>query len=272
MIYLFSSKPQTIAQYFRSSSREYTLVDKDLFNGFLATYNPKPGDLGIVYDFGKIIPEKLLQNLFMVNVHFSLLPKYRGATPVEAAILAKETVTGITIQKMVKAMDAGDIVVTKEVRIDPIWSSGQLQQYMDSLLPDMLDRLLSQPVEKWKFVPQVGEGSICYKVLLNREKAELNFATMDSDEIFARVKAFNPEPYGWIQIKHNTQIKAMNILRVELDPITVLKPKELVFVKKKGVIIGCKLGSVLVTELVIAGSKPLSGGDIVALKGSISLV
>lgn len=76
---------------------------------------------GIAVAYGKIFPEELIAAFpkGVLNVHYSLLPKYRGATPTEAALLAGDAVTGVTIQKMVKALDAGDIISQQEISIAP---------------------------------------------------------------------------------------------------------------------------------------------------------
>lgn len=78
-------------------------------------------EYAIVVAYGKIFPEALIESFphGVLNVHYSLLPKYRGATPMEAALLAGDLVTGVTIQKMVKELDAGDIIAQKETEIAP---------------------------------------------------------------------------------------------------------------------------------------------------------
>ncbi len=271
MIYLFSSKPQTVEKFFRDEQIEYQLVDKDKYGVFLQTYIPSTEDLGIVYDFGKIIPEELLQNLLLLNLHFSLLPKYRGSIPVEAAIKAGETVTGITIQKMANGIDVGDILLQETVEIHPDWSAGELQLFMDSLLPSILKKLFEIPRSEWKFVPQVGEPSVCYMRELNRENAYVDFGELDSKTVINLIRAFNPEPYAWTNITKGSSMLAMNLLRATDYPEIVLAPSEILFQKGKGLAIGCASGTVLITNLVISGSKPLAGADIVSLKGSILL-
>lgn len=76
---------------------------------------------GVAVAYGKIFPEKLISAFpkGVLNVHYSLLPKYRGATPTEAALLAGDSVTGVTIQKMVLALDAGEILAQEEISIAP---------------------------------------------------------------------------------------------------------------------------------------------------------
>lgn len=83
----------------------------------------------VVVAYGKIFPEKLISAfpLGVLNVHYSLLPKYRGATPLEGALLAGETKTGVTIQKMVKQLDAGDILAQNEVDIEPSDTAKELR-------------------------------------------------------------------------------------------------------------------------------------------------
>ncbi|MCC7303961.1 hypothetical protein IT418_00900 [bacterium] len=257
--------------YLKEKGIVYELVDKEKYGVFLQSYIPHVGDWGLVYDFGKILPEDLLQNLLMINIHFSLLPKFRGAIPVEAAILTGEKETGITFQKMVKEMDMGDIIFSHTVAIEPQWTSGELQKYMDSLLPGLLDKLFTNQKQGIVFTPQQGEGSICYKRELNRVAAKINFAEMTAEEIIRKVRAYNPEPLAWTDILRNGKSFEMNLLRGSVFNDLQLEPKKIQFLKQKGLAIGTKKGTVLITSLTIAGSKQLNGGDIVALKGSLEL-
>lgn len=270
MIYLFSSTPQTLEAFFRLKEMPYVLVTKDTYDSFLREYVPSHGDLGIVYDFGKIIPQSLLDKLLLLNIHFSLLPKYRGATPVEAAILNGEKETGITIQKMVKAMDAGDILAVRKVSIDMTWTAGELQKHMDSLLPPMLEDILLIPMDKWNFSVQVGEPTFCYISLLKRESALLKISEMSTNQVLQSVRAYNPEPLAWVRIqKRNGEESTMNILRAEKYEEQLSESMQ--FIKKKGLAVKTLNGAVMLTEIVIAGQKTVRNGDIVALKGQFEL-
>lgn len=86
-------------------------------------------DYALVVAYGKIFPEALIESFphGVLNVHYSLLPKYRGATPMEAALLAGDPTTGVTIQKMVKELDAGDIIAQQETTIDPEETARELR-------------------------------------------------------------------------------------------------------------------------------------------------
>ena len=92
-------------------------------------------EYAVVVAYGKIFPESLISAfpLGVLNVHYSLLPKYRGATPMEAALLAGDEVTGVTVQKMVKALDAGDILAQEETPIAPTETARELRPRLIAL-------------------------------------------------------------------------------------------------------------------------------------------
>jgi len=101
-------------------------------------------EYGIVVAYGKILPDALIQ-LFpkgLLNVHYSLLPKYRGASPVEAALLAGDAVTGVAVQKLVHELDAGDIIAIKEVAIEPEETTKELRPRLVGLGAELLAGVL----------------------------------------------------------------------------------------------------------------------------------
>ena len=97
-------------------------------------------DYAVVVAYGKILPEALIHAFpkGVLNVHYSLLPKYRGATPVEAALLAGDETTGVTIQQMVKALDAGDIIAQEETAIIPTETTVELRPRLVSIGAELL--------------------------------------------------------------------------------------------------------------------------------------
>jgi methionyl-tRNA formyltransferase len=106
-------------------------------------------ELGICVAYGKLLPEPLIAAFpkGILNIHYSLLPKYRGASPVESALLAGEHTTGVAIQKMVKEMDAGDVIALQEVAIGPSETARELRPRLvrigAELLADILPRYLA---------------------------------------------------------------------------------------------------------------------------------
>ena len=105
-------------------------------------------EYAVVVAYGKILPDELISTFprGVLNVHYSLLPKYRGASPVESALLAGDTVTGVAIQKMVREMDAGEVLALTEVPIDPEETAKELKPRLikmgAALLVDTLPKFI----------------------------------------------------------------------------------------------------------------------------------
>lgn len=112
-------------------------------------------DYAICVAYGKIFPEELIKAfpLGVLNVHYSLLPKYRGATPLEAALLAGESETGVTIQKMVKELDAGDIIAQKVTEIAPSETALEVRPRLIKMGAEMLVETL--PLYVGEFVTPI---------------------------------------------------------------------------------------------------------------------
>jgi len=106
----------------------------------LSTFNFQ---LSVVVAYGKILPEKILKQSKFINIHYSLLPKYRGASPVESAILEGETETGVTIQRMVLQLDAGPILMQEKVEITPTETALDLKKRLTKLGGEMLVEFLN---------------------------------------------------------------------------------------------------------------------------------
>lgn len=151
---------------------------------YIQTENPDVSkfDLSIVVAYGKIIPENILNapRLGSINIHYSLLPKYRGASPVESAILNGETETGITIQKMAFAMDSGPIIAKKEVSILPEETAPELRQRLIKIGGELLVKILPDVIlGKLKEMPQnENEATFCKKI-----KKEYGLIDLEGDAI-----------------------------------------------------------------------------------------
>jgi len=110
----------------------------------IATIASNGAELGICVAYGKIFPETLITTFpkGVLNVHYSLLPRHRGATPLEAALLAGDTSTGVTVQKMVKALDAGDIIAQKSVEVEEHETARDLRPRLIQLGAELLAETL----------------------------------------------------------------------------------------------------------------------------------
>lgn len=148
-------------------------------------------DLFVVVAYGKIIPEKIINipTHGTINVHYSLLPKYRGATPVESAILHGDTTTGVSIQQMVFALDAGDIIASEELSIleddtTPILRD-KLNTIALTLLPKTIEAIFSGTITR---KPQ-DESLVSHFGKLSKEDGELDLSGNDIEN-WRKYKAF----------------------------------------------------------------------------------
>ena len=131
----------------------------------------------LVVAYGKIIPEEILNipKLGSINVHYSLLPKYRGASPVESAILNGDQETGVSIQKMVYQMDAGPILAEEKVIIGETETAPELRKRLIKIGGELLVKTLPDFIEgKIKARPQEGEATHCKKIKKEDGLIDLN--------------------------------------------------------------------------------------------------
>jgi methionyl-tRNA formyltransferase len=280
MIYLFSSTPEVVEKYLQTKQIPYTLIPKERFADFLLNIETLTNeDWGISFNYGKLFPVSLLEKIKIVNVHFSLLPQYRGAVPVEAAILNGDVLSGITLQWTSEGLDEGDIIMMRDIEVPAKTPAGDIRTLYMQHLPQMLDDLfkISTNPGDWESYKQQGDVSYCSKSMVTRENSQLHFDKLSAVELYRRVYAFNPNPYAWCHIEFGGQSMTMNILDAEVigHPVHIpkqLKPGEISWLKGKGMVIGTVLGYILATQVVVAGKKALKNGDIVSMKGNLKII
>jgi len=146
-------------------------------------------DLGadtiIVCAYGLLIPDSMLERGLWLNVHPSLLPRWRGAAPVERSLLAGDTQTGVTIHETVKELDAGPIAAQRAFAVAPEDDAGAVFARAAELAVELLDEALPEPT----FVPQQGEAT--YAAKLEPADRELDLS-QPADELVNRVRALSP--------------------------------------------------------------------------------
>jgi len=221
-------------------------------------------DLGVVAAYGKILPEWLLAlpRLGMVNVHASLLPKYRGAAPVHRAVMAGERETGVTIMRVVKALDAGPMIDRVRTSIGPDETSEEVECRLSeqgaALLVDVVDRLAEGPLEE----RDQDDAEATYAHKLTRDDSPLDW-TLGARAVHDRVRGLHPWPHastlldGRRLIVHRTSTGAP--LASPLPPGTV------VAASRAGVTVACGDGGT-VNLLVVQpeGRRAMPAGDFLA--------
>ena len=152
-------------------------------------------DLGVVVAFGQFIPKQAreLPRLGMINAHASLLPRWRGAAPIEWAIREGDALTGISVMRLVREMDAGDVCLRREIPIGADETAGELAQRLARLAADALVEAVGEMAAgRARFAPQPAEG-VTLAPKLDRSFAELDLAE-PLERVYARVRAATPRP------------------------------------------------------------------------------
>ena len=153
-------------------------------------------DLVLTIGYGVLLPESILSlpKHGFLNLHFSLLPAYRGAAPAQRALLNGETVTGVTVFQLDKGMDTGPIFVQEEIEINNTWRSFELLQQLANLGPKVVQRSLDMIQTGHGSMQQTGVSSIAPKI--SKAEAKIDFNDT-AHNIYNAVRAFTYEPGAW---------------------------------------------------------------------------
>lgn len=161
-----------------------------------------PINLNVVVAYGKILPENLinLPKLGTINIHYSLLPKYRGASPVEATLLNGDNTTGVSIQKMAYKLDSGPILASREVPVGIDETKEELKNKLINLGGNLLCEILPNLLDGNIIQKPQNESSAIFCKKINKEDGELN---LDNDPLqnYNKYRAF----YGWPGVYFFTQ-------------------------------------------------------------------
>lgn len=212
-------------------------------------------DCVITIGYGVLLPEEILTlpRHGFLNLHFSLLPAYRGAAPVQRAIENGETVTGVTVFALDKGMDTGAIYSNAELFIDPTWRTGELMQALAQMGPSVVDTALiaiAHGVE-----PQKQEGISSSAPKISRKEAQINWS-QSAAQIACKVRAFYPAPGAW-SIWDGVIIK-LTRAKISQGELAI---GEIAIIDGE-VVVGCGSESALsLISVLPAGKKEMSAGD-----------
>lgn len=168
-----------------------TLKDPD----FRAQMEDLKSDIGVVFAYGKILPQWLLDlpKHGIINIHASLLPRWRGAAPIQRAIMEDDKVTGVTIMEVVFELDAGDILLQEEIEIEPQDTAETLALRMSAVSSELIIQALDG-IEDGTITPKKQDPSgVTYANKITDEDAQVNWGR-PADVIYNQVRALNPKP------------------------------------------------------------------------------
>jgi methionyl-tRNA formyltransferase len=189
--------------------------------GLVSYIKEESPDLVIVAAFGMILPAELLRVPIFgaLNVHPSMLPKYRGPSPIEAAILAGDKKTGVTIMELSEKMDAGNIVAQKEFLL----SGGETTPELQNKTAQMGGEMLIEVIPRWLnhelvSIPQV-EDDATYTKLISKDDGKINFTFESAEKIERKCRAYTPWPgvYAYWE-KKKLDFYEIKTINRELNP------------------------------------------------------
>lgn len=205
----------------------------------------------VVAAYGLVLPPVLLALPAhgCLNVHASLLPRWRGAAPIQRALLAGDAVTGITIMRMDEGLDTGPILLQEEISIAPDDTGGSLHDKLAQLGARLIVRALeTHPVP----IAQPATG-VTYAARITRSEAEIDWRSA-AEEIERRIRAFDPVPGA--QTRHEGVV--LKIWRAEVEGGVGAAPGTVCSAGPDGIVVACGRGVLRITELQRAGGKRLA--------------
>lgn len=217
-------------------------------------------DILVVVAYGRILPDDMLEvpKYGAINVHASLLPKYRGAAPIQWAVLNDDKITGVTTMYLASEMDTGDIIYTAETEIGEFETSGELFDRLMVMGAELLDRTL-RDIEAGTAprTPQ-DHSKASYVKMLDKSLSPIEWAKTPR-EIIKQIYGLQPWPVATAELDG----KVFKIYSAEYTQNkTVKAPGSVVSAGKKGIEIACLGGeTLLITELQAAGKKRMKASD-----------
>ena len=218
-----------------------------------------PCDILVLSSFGKIMPKEVLSHpkIAPLNIHFSILPLYRGASPIQSALLNGDIKTGISFMEMVESLDEGPVFDVSEVEISDSDNRISLEKKLvataKSNIVDVIQKISNglQPISQ-------GDNNVSYCRKITKEDGRINFEET-AKEIFNKYRAFFGWPGTYFQYK-DTAIKIHGMRIIELDNDDT--PGSILDVKKDGIHIKVNDSVIVITHIQLPGKKIINSADI----------
>lgn len=220
----------------------------------LRSYN---ADIIVVVAFGQILPESILNmpKYGCVNVHGSLLPKYRGAAPIQWSVINGDTKTGVTTMYMEKGLDTGDMLLKAEFDISDEDTYGTVHDKMCVMGADVLKETLVK-IENGTIVREKQDDALSnYAPMISKETGHIDW-NKTSFEIINLIRGLDPVPAAWT-VYNEEVLKIWKAVKFECDNTTA-KCGEIADITKKGFVVKTGDGFVLVTEIQARGGKRMA--------------
>jgi methionyl-tRNA formyltransferase len=223
----------------------------------LAAWRP---DVLVVVAYGLILPPAALSipRLGCINIHASLLPRWRGAAPIQRSILAGDATTGVTIMQMDVGLDTGPMLLRKEIRIEAHDSGGSLHDRLAALGGSaLIEALEGLAAGRLRAIPQPTEG-VTYAAKLEKAEALIDWKR-DAVEIERQVRAFNPWPVAETRWD-GEQLRVFEARAEQIDPIAD-DAGTITAIRDDAIVVQCGIGQLALRQLQRPGRRVVSAAD-----------
>ncbi|MEO7803971.1 MAG: methionyl-tRNA formyltransferase [Actinomycetota bacterium] len=221
----------------------------------------READVFVVVAYGLLLPTAVLESTSngCLNVHFSLLPKFRGAAPVQWALIEGETLTGVTIMQLDKGLDTGPILAQSEEVISATDTAGEIESRLAERGAKLLIEVL-ESVQRGEAVPRPQDDHLATLApKLTKQDARIDWSRGASD-VVNRIRAFNPRPGAWALINS----KRVRILRArEIDEVSTQPHGTIDLSNAATLLVSTDTHQVEIEELQPEGGSPMSAADFV---------
>ena len=220
-------------------------------------------DMILVCSYGKIIPKQIIDypEYKCINIHPSLLPKYRGATPIESAILNCDKITGLSFMVMSPQLDAGDIINQVEIKIDDRETGTSLREKVKKSIRDYLTNNLDKLFDKNIKTTIQDETKVIFVNPITREDEKIDWKT-SAKLIDAKIRALYDKRIAYTIINGlNIKVYEANIV----DGLNIEKPScgEIVDINNQGIFVSCKDKTICLQKIQLPGKKPANVKQII---------
>lgn len=225
-------------------------------------------DVMVVVAYGLILPEAVLNapKYGCLNVHGSLLPRWRGAAPIQRAIWSGDNETGVTIMQMDVGLDTGDMLHKVATLIDPNETSASLYAKLAELAPPALLEVLDGLAEQ-RFKPEKQNDELAnYAEKLTKEEAKLDW-NLTACQLERNIRAFNPAPIAYLTLLVNGEEQKIKIYQANVLPHQTKPAGTVLQADKNGIQITTIDGVLNITQLQPQGKKPMSVQDFLNGRG-----
>jgi len=217
-------------------------------------------DVAVVVAYGLILPQAILDapRMGCLNLHASLLPRWRGAAPIQRAIMAGDAETGVMVMQMDAGLDTGPVLLAEHMPITPTTTAGALHDGLSQVGASLMVRALSALSRGSLVATEQSDQGVTYAHKIEKEEARIDW-TRNASELDCHIRGLTPFPGAFFEVTRGDLITRIKVLRAE--PVGAKGHAGEVLSLEGGITIACGEGALRIAELQRAGKGPMKADD-----------